>query len=307
MTKILLSLLFMVCSGAYLQAQNEVISLWEGQIPGGLSSSTYSENLDYEQGRISGARRVTEPTLSVFLPAEGTATGASVIICPGGGYGYLSMDKEGSNIGEWLSGLGITAFVLKYRLPSDEIMEDKAIGPLQDAQRAVRYVRKNAEKWNLATDKLGIMGFSAGGHLAATASTLYEDETYGGDTSNARPDYTVLIYPVISMAMEITHLGSRNNLLGENADPEMVKHFSNELQVTASTPKTFLVHSADDAAVPVENSLNYFAALKEHQVPAEMHIYEDGGHGYGMGRTLSSNAWPAALESWLEKHGLIER
>lgn len=290
-----------------VQAQEKVIPLWTYEIPGAVNAPDHVEEIKYEGEEIRSIGKVSVPSLTAFVPAEGNANGSSVIICPGGGYRYLSINKEGYRVAEWFAERGITAFVLKNRLPSEEIMTNKSIGPLQDAQRAIRLVRENAEQWNLDTTKVGIMGFSAGGHLAASAATLFNERTYSGDVAvSARPDFSVLIYPVISMDPDITHNGSRINLLGDKPSDEAISKFSAEEQVTEKTPTAFLVHATDDVSVPVENSLRYFLALKEYRVPVEMHIYQDGGHGFGMGRGLTSDSWPEALELWMKKHGYIQ-
>jgi acetyl esterase/lipase len=203
--------------------------------------------------------------------------------------------------------MGITAFVLKSRLPLDEIMTDKSIGPLEDVQEAMRNVRRHAKEWNINPDKIGIMGFSAGGHLASTLSTHFNDNVYDPiDTTSARPDFSILIYPVISMDSEITHMGSRINLIGNKPSPETVHHFSNDLQVTKNTPPAFLVHSMDDDVVPVQNSINYALALKKYKIPCELHIYEKGGHGYGLGRSNDTEtSWPEACKKWLRARGFL--
>jgi len=302
--KILAVILF-VLVGGNLFSQNKIISLWEGKVPGGIPNSTYKETVD----SVSWikVRFVTDPTLEVYpAPAEKN-TGTAVVICPGGGYYGLSFIGEGSQVAKWLNSLGITAFVLKYRLPDDVIMKNKTIGPMQDGQRAMRIVRSRAKEWGINPHKIGIIGFSAGGHLASTISTHFNEKVYeSSDTTSARPDFSLLIYPVISMDSTITHMGSRQNLLGKNPKPELVKHFSNELQVTAKTPPTFMVHSMDDGLVPVQNSIRYALAMREHGVPCELHIYEHGGHGYGLalwGGTHS--AWPEACRKWLEENGFL--
>lgn len=278
----------------------ESIPLWD-KIPGEIQSPTYVEKTEFDKnGVLSGVRYVTQPTLTIYLADPKKSNGTAVIICPGGGYGMLAINKEGFKVAEWLNSLGINAFVLKNRLPSDLIMKDKTIGPLQDAQEAIRLVRRNAQKWNLNPNKIGIMGFSAGGHLASTLSTHYNDKVYDSkDNSSAKPDFSILIYPVISMENGITHEGSKNNLLGKNATSELIDKYSNEKQVTAETPRTFLVHATDDKAVPVENSLNYYLALKNQKVPVESHLYENGGHGFGLGTKGTNVFWPTACEKWL--------
>lgn len=283
--------------GMPVKAQINTIKIWQGDIPGAITNPSYTEVVGKGQ-RIS---KVTDPTLEVFMPAKEKANGTAIIICPGGGYAHLAFDHEGYKVAKWLTGLGITAFILKYRLPSDLIMADKSIGPLQDAQKAMRIVRRDAGKWNIKPNKIGIMGFSAGGHLASTLSAHYNDNVYTPvDTISARPDFSILIYPVVSMDPKITHRGSKNNLLGKKPGKETVKRFSNELMVNENTPPAFLVHAADDKAVPVENSINYFLALKKNNIPAELHIYEKGGHGFGLipSKNTESN-WTKACELWL--------
>lgn len=299
-----LLLLLLMSFAVYTSAQTYTLPVWPVSVPGAKTSAGYTEETIYDQGkpRVS---RVTQPQLLVYLPPKEKATGAAVVICPGGGYGRLAIDHEGYDIARWLNDLGIAGIVLKYRLPSDLIMSDKTIGPLQDVQEAIRVVRRNARDWNIRPNLVGVMGFSAGGHLAATASTLYQEQVYPvTDGVSARPDFSILIYGVISMQADITHNGSRNNLLGQQPTSELVNKFSSELQVNAQTPPAFLVHSADDGAVPVENSIRYFQALLKHRVPAELHVYESGGHGYGMGRTENTEStWPETCKRWLKKIG----
>src|SRR3970282_2118429 len=256
-------------------SQNKEIPLWD-KIPGAIEAADYKQEprLD-DKGNITGIRKVTEPTLKVFVADNKNSKNAAVIICPGGAYSLLSHDKEGDKVAAWFKSIGISAFVLKYRLPSDVIMKDKTVGPLQDAQEAIRTLRRRAQEWNLDPAKIGIIGFSAGGHLASTLSTHYNDKVYESkDNISARPDFSILIYPVISMDDAITHKGSKENLLGKNVSSEMMAKYSNEKQVTAETPKTFVVHATDDKAVPVENSINYYLALKQHQFQVDMNIYD---------------------------------
>lgn len=284
----------------------ESIPLWD-KIPDEIQSTTYLEKVDLDKSGVpSGVRNISQPTLTVYLADPKKSNGTAVIICPGGGYGMLAINKEGYKAAEWLNSLGINAFVLKNRLPSDLIMKDKSIAPLQDAQEAVRMLKRNAQKWNLNPNKIGVMGFSAGGHLASTLSTHYNDKVYDSkDDTSAKPDFSILIYPVISMQAGITHEGSKNNLIGKNATPELIGKYSNETQVTADTPKAFLVHATDDKAVPVENSINYYLALKNQKVPAEMHLYQNGGHGFGLGTKGTNAYWPTACEKWLAANDYI--
>lgn len=302
--------LVLVCTimiAANVFSQNKVISLWNGKIPGGIPISNYKETID--SAYWIKIRFVTNPTIEMYPAPAANNTGTAIIICPGGGYYGLSFINEGSEITKWLNSLGITAFVLKYRLPDDAIMKNKAIGPMQDGQQAIRMVRRHANEWGINPQKIGIIGFSAGGHLASTISTHFDEKVYEpGDTTSARPDFSLLIYPVISMDSTITHMGSRQSLLGFKPTPELIKHFSNELQVTGKTPPSFLVHSMDDGTVPVQNSIRYALALREHGVACELHIYQKGGHGYGLapwGGTHST--WPEACRKWLEVNGFLPK
>ncbi|KQB38933.1 Beta-galactosidase I [Flavobacterium daejeonense] len=286
--------------------ESAAFALWD-KIPEAVKNENYKEEprLD-SNGNRTGIRKVTEPTLMPFLVQNNGVNNPAVIVCPGGGYSVLSIDKEGIKVAEWFNSIGVSAFVLKYRLPSDEIMKDKTVGPLQDAQEAIRTLRRNADKWHIDPSKIGIMGFSAGGHLASTASTHYLDKVYDhkGDIS-ARPDFSMLIYPVISMEKGITHNGSKESLLGKTASEELIAKYSNEKQINENTPPTFLVHATDDGAVPVENSINYYLALKKNKVAAEMHLYQNGGHGFGLGTKGTNIDWPTALEHWLVANKII--
>ncbi|PAM93652.1 alpha/beta hydrolase [Flavobacterium sp. IR1] len=285
------------------KAQNQTIPLWN-KIPDEIKAPDYKENQDLKDGKLQSTSKVSVPTLSIFLPAKPKPNQAAVVICPGGGYMHLAFDKEGTKVAQWLNSLGIAAFVLKYRLPNDLIMKNKNIGPLQDAQESIRYVRENAAKYSIDPNKIGIMGFSAGGHLAATLSTHYADKVYESTFKvSARPDFSLLIYPVISMQNSITHKGSQVNLLGENPSETLINEFSNEKKITVQTPPAFLVHATDDGAVVVENSIEYYLALKKNNVAAELHVYEKGGHGFGLGVKDTSKFWTRDCEEWLQNHG----
>ncbi len=299
----------MLLTGGFISSmfgQEKTLKVWPDKISGAIDDPSYKAQTITDNGwtRID---HVADPTLDFYPAPKEKSNGTAVVICPGGGYAVLAIDHEGAQIARWFNTMGITAFVLKYRLPSDKIMVDKTIGPLQDAQEAIRIVRRNAKEWNINPDKIGIMGFSAGGHVASTVSTHYNEKVYDvQDATSARPDFSILIYPVISMDSSITHMGSRENLLGKNPSPELVKKFSNELQVTKETPPAFLVCSTDDDVVPIQNSINYLMALKKAGVHAELHIYESGGHGYGMGRSKDTEInWPEACKKWLEARGLL--
>ncbi len=288
-----------------VRGQDVTVKLWPGVIPGAKENPNYREITQMNERNRPRISRVTDPELLVYFAPKEIATGAAVVICPGGGYGVLAIDHEGYDVAKWLNGMGIAGIILKYRLPSDDIMEDKSVGPLQDVQEAIRTVRRNAVAWNLNPAQIGVMGFSAGGHLAGTASTLYGERVYTPrDGVSARPDFSILIYGVLSMQDGITHQGSQRNLLGQSPSKELKDRFSNELRVNKATPPAFLVHSADDDAVPVANSLLYYQALTRAGVAGELHIYESGGHGYGLAPNGSSESlWPAACQAWLVKHG----
>jgi len=289
-----------------LNAQNETINLWPNGIPNSIANSNYIEREEMKGDELNKIFQVTVPTLSVFLADQEKVNGTAVVICPGGGYSYVTFQKEGIKVAKWLNSLGISAFILKYRLPSDSIMENKTIGPLQDVQEALRTVRRNANKWNINLDKIGVIGFSAGGHLASTLSTHYRDNIYVHDSISAKPDFSILIYPVISMDSTIAHQGSKKNLLGIKPSQSMVEFYSNELQVDSLTPTTFLVHATNDKSVPVENSIRYYMALKNHSVPVEMHIYETGGHGFGLGVKDTSLNWTEHCEQWLKSNHFMD-
>jgi acetyl esterase/lipase len=281
---------FIFACGALVEADAaEPFALWPEGAPGALGHAP--EDI---------------PTLTPYLPPKERATGAAVIVCPGGGYTHLA-EHEGRPVAEWLNSIGVTAFVLKYRL-----------GPryhhpamLQDAARAIRLVRARAAEWGLDPARVGILGFSAGGHLAATAGTHFDagraDATDPIERVSSRPSLLMLIYPVITMR-EKTHAGSKKNLLGDDPKPELVALLSNEEQVTKETPPTFLVHTMTDAAVPVENSLMFVSALRKAGVAFELHLYERGPHGFGLGAkpgAQDSNlaTWPGHCADWLRLHG----
>lgn len=285
-----------------LYSQKKIVNLWKGEIPGGIENSTYKEEVfKLEDGKIR-IRKVTNPTLTIFIPKVKMKSQTAIVICPGGGYTHLAVDSEGEEIAAWLNKEGITAAVLKYRLPDNTIMKNKSVAPLQDAQEAIRILRRNAAVYNINPDKIGVMGFSAGGHLASTLALHYDAEVYPHDTISAKPDFQILIYPVISMQPEITHSGSQNNLLGSKASKEQRDYFSGELNVTKDTPPAFIVHAEDDKTVPVINSINYFLALKNKNISAELHIYQAGGHGFGLAanRNINASQWPLQCITWLK-------
>jgi acetyl esterase/lipase len=255
-----------------------------------------------------GNEAVDKPKITVYLAPADRATGAAVVVCPGGGYRVVAADHEGKQIAEWLNSLGVSAFVLQYRL--GERYHHPV--PLQDAQRAIRMVRSRATQWRIDPMRIGILGFSAGGHLASTAATHFDDgqpdATDPIDRESSRPDFAVLCYAVISLEDPVAHAGSRQNLLGDPPDPALVALLSNEKQVTPRTPPTFLWHTADDAAVPVENSLQFFEALHKAGVPGELHVFPHGRHGLGLAPgDPSVSQWPRLCAVWMQGLGLLKR
>jgi acetyl esterase/lipase len=262
--------------------------LWPGGAPG-----------------AQGSEDIDKPSLAPYVLPAGRGTGTAVIVCPGGAYGALSMDKEGDQIARFLNSIGVTAFVLKYRL-GPKYHHPVELG---DAQRAIRTVRFKAAEYRLMPDRIGIMGFSAGGHLAAKAGTHFDAGEAGApdpiDRISSRPDFLILCYPVISFTNYV-HQGSKRNLLGDNPDPKLVESMSNETQVTAQTPPTFLFHTNADTGVPAENSMLFYLALRKAGVPAEIHIYERGPHGVGLAQTdYPLSTWPGRLADWLRVRGLL--
>ncbi|MBK5292189.1 MAG: alpha/beta hydrolase, partial [Acidobacteriia bacterium] len=253
-----------------------------------------------------GNEDTDKPSLTIYLPA-GRNTGSAVVVCPGGGYRTLAMDHEGKQIAEWLNSLGISAFLLKYRL-GPRYHHPIEIG---DAQRALRMVRSRAKEFRVDAKRIGIWGFSAGGHLAATAATHFDAGNPSApdaiDRVSSRPDFAVLAYPVISFTTGYTHKGSRTNLLGENPDPALVNLLSGELQVKSDTPPVFLFHTNEDTSVPPENSILFYLALRKHNIPAELHIYEKGRHGVGLASTDATlGTWTGRLADWFRTRGLLD-
>ncbi|WP_312077284.1 alpha/beta hydrolase [Chryseobacterium sp.] len=278
----------------------EIIPLWGEQIP---NQKVTQEKETSVEKTIIWIENIQKPTLEIYLPSKKIATGKAVVICPGGGYRGLAYDGEGTDIAKWFNSKGIAAFVLKYRVPASKSLIIPHEAPLQDAKRAMRLVRSNAKKWNINENQIGIMGFSAGGHLASTLGTHFdsEDKLSKSDIENisARPDFMILIYPVITMEA-FGHQGSRENLLGMKPSQELLKYYSNEIQVTGKTPPTFLLHCSDDKTVPVKNSLVFYEALQKEKVESEMHIFPKGGHGFGLaiGKGHLEN-WTDNLYEWI--------
>ena len=266
-----------------LQAQEEIKLYKNG--PAEMSGITEKE-ANYDNSWVTN---VTEARMYAYIVPKEKASGAAVLICPGGGYGGLAVEHEGSQFAAWLNSLGVSAFVLYYRMPNhhSEI-------PLTDAQTAIQIIRESAKKWNIDKNKIGIAGFSAGGHLASTAGTHF--------TEKNRPDFMIVVYPVISMTGD----GTCQNLLGETPSKEQLNRFSNELRVTEKTPPTFIIAALDDDVVPVEHSLKFYKALQVKNVPSEIHTYDKGGHGFGMKKQgLDIDNWTEVLKEWLKKNKLI--
>ena len=269
------------------------------------------QKIDFdESGRIY--RKVANPQIWYYpsQKSKSVKDKAAVLIIPGGGYEALWIDKEGVDVAKWLNGLGISAFVLKHRIPYWEGKECRSDVALADAQRAMRIIRKNSKKWEINSKKIGVLGFSAGGHLASTLSTHHDQ---GIRRSNleiekfaSRPDFSILIYPVVTMKQPYVHMGSRKSLIGKVPSNEIVEYFSNEMQVKADTPPAILIHSDNDLGVLVENSVNYYLALRKHKIPAALHVWEDGGHGYGLAKGQGSiKDWPNICQNWMIQRKLI--
>lgn len=279
-----------------------VIPLYADSVPNS-KPAVVEERSETDQSGYTRIYEVTRPTLTVFLPEKEKANGAAVVICPGGSYKFVSFTLEGTDIAKRFVEMGVTAFVLKYRLPNDAIMINKEIGPIMDAQRAIQIVRERAKEWGIDRDRVGIVGFSAGGHLASTAGThLGKEYLPGKKKGNLRPDFMVLVYPVISFADSIANMGSRTNLIGANPSAEKIKEYSNELHVSKKTPPTYLIHAEDDGGVKVQNMLLFATALQEHKVPFDFYLYEKGGHGFGLNNKTSEIKWMDLVEDWMKRN-----
>lgn len=295
MQKLFISLLFVIAAIG-IHAQTE-ITLYADTIPNALPCKIN------ETPEVNGTLRIghiTVPTLTIFTPPKEKQTGAAVLILPGGGYNIVAIEKEGFNVAKAFNEAGVTAFVLKYRIPDDSCMADKMLAPLMDAQQALYLIRKNAAEYGVDTTKVGIMGFSAGGHIAATVSTHFDRPARKEMSGyNLRPDFSILIYPVISFHPAIAHMGSRQKLLGRDTTQSWENYFSNEDQITSHTPPAFLVHASDDNTVPVANSIAYYTQLLHYQIPAELHVYEHGGHGFGLNNATTQDNWFALCLNWM--------
>ncbi|WP_229599092.1 alpha/beta hydrolase [Runella sp. CRIBMP] len=289
-----------------------VISLWSnGQMPNDLQNRSIQEKIEVGNDGILRISNIVFPTLSVYVPT--TPNGAAVMICPGGGYAIEASGHEGVDVAKWFNSIGVTAFVLKYRLPDDKLWSNKHEVALQDALQGIKIIRESADKYNIDPNRIGIMGFSAGGHLAATVSTLWHQakELKGfenlSDVQVCKPNFSILMYPVITSG-PFKHAGSFERLFGKTPSQEQLEHYSAEKQVSAQTPPTLLVHATDDKGVPVENSMLYYDALRKLRIPASMLLYENGGHGFGLAKKLkgSVHSWPESCHQWLVGMGYIQ-
>ena len=295
--------LIAIFSGWFVHSFGQTsMPLYPGSIPNSKPApSMYKEGLN-EWRCIT---KVSIPTLTPFLLKDGSMHTA-VLVVPGGGYSGVATGHEGDSIARAFNKIGVNAFVLKYRLPSDSTMVNKTIGPLQDAQSALLTIRKNAKQWNINPAKVGVIGFSAGGHLASTLGTHFDKPVINNsDNISLRPDFMALIYPVITFG-KFAHLGSLENLIGKNPSQQLVDLYSNEKQVTAATPPTFLVHAEDDNVVPVENTLVFYDALLQNKVKSEMHIYAGGGHGFGLYNSTTHDFWFDRLKEWMDTNGWLK-
>lgn len=303
MTVLFFSIFLLITSSA-----QQVIPLYKDSIP----NSKPSVNQEKRDSSISSGTvtigKISIPSLTIFLPPKERATGSAVVICPGGGYWVEAENIEGTEVAAKFTERGIAAFVLKYRIPSNETMVNREIGALQDGQQAIKIVREHALEWNLLSDRIGIMGFSAGGHLASTVATHFSNVLVPNkESTSVRPNFQILIYPVISFTDSIGHVGSRDQILGKTPSNEKIIEFSNEYQVTKDTPPAFLVHASDDYGVKPANSIAYFQALWRFKIPAEIHIYEKSGHGFGLHLKNTAEQWLERCINWMDTNGWLSK
>lgn len=282
----------------------DTFPLYQDKIPN--SKITPNDEITEDRDGMTIVSKISIPTLRYYPAPVNIATGTAVIVFPGGGYSINAIRHEGYDIAKRLNEIGVTAFVVKYRIPEDETMTNKEIGPLQDAQQAIKTVRERAATFKINPDRIGIMGFSAGGHLASTLGTHFKEPKVSNEKNTSlRPDFMILAYPVISFQDNICHRGSRERLLGKNPSKEKIDLYSNELQVTNETPPTFLVHASDDDAVLPANSVKFYESLLQHKVQAEMHIYQRGGHGFGLNNKTTRDDWFVRCKNWLDSNGWL--
>jgi len=290
-----------------LSLAQKTIPLYTDKIPNSRPAPN-QEYTDTAQEGFIVIHKVSIPTLSIFLPAKEKATRSAVIIYPGGGYAIVAGGHEGYDVAKRFNEMGVAAFVVKYRIPDTSTMISKETGPLQDAQRAIQFVRENAREWGIDPHRIGIAGFSAGGHLAATAGTHFEKDYISNPRhTSLRPDFMILVYPVISFTDSIGHIGSRDNLIGVNPTDAKIREYSNELKVTKKTPPSFLVHAKDDDEVNLKNSLMFAKALAKNGVKSQVYLYEKGGHGFGLNNPTSDIKWMDKLESWMKTNGWLSK
>ena len=300
----------LICTFCMANMENaysqQVFPLYEGDIPNSKPNQVQEEQGVRDGVLIIG--KITRPTIEVYLPEPSRSSGLAVIIFPGGGYQINAYRHEGTDVARVLQAMGVAAFVVKYRIPDSATMVNPSIGPVQDAQRAIQWVRDRAATWQIDTSRVGIMGFSAGGHLASTAgthfNTAYIENPHG---TNLRPDFMILLYPVISMVAPYMHEGSMEQLLGRESSEALRTAFSAEHNVSASTPPVFLMHTTADEVVSVLNSIRFYEALLRHQVPAEMHIYQVGKHGFGLTLPNPNEQWMERCRHWMESNGWLGR
>lgn len=291
--------------GHSLPLAKETLPLYPGPIPGAIEAPDEEATRDPKEEWIY-RQEISRPTLTVFLPSSASGPLSAVVICPGGSYKGVSIDKEGYNVARAFSEFGVAAFVLKYRTPNPRHMTHTYLGPLQDVQQAFHVVHQRASEWNVDRKRIGIVGFSAGGHLAASSSTLFATPVLSTHTAeNSRPAFSILIYPVISMRDELTHQTSRSQLLGPTPSAELIERYSANEAVSDATPPAFLVHAADDAGVPVGNSIRYFEALRAQQISAQLFIYARGSHGFGLNNPTTSDRWIDSARHWLTSEGWL--
>jgi len=294
-------LLVALCLFPFAMQAQEIIKLYPDSIPNAKPTTLPDIPQNLSEGLV---RRSIHPTLEIYLPQKEKASGAAVVICPGGGYSVIVYNGEGVQTAKEFAKNGVAAFILKYRLPNDSFEVNKTIAPLQDAQQAIKMVREGAAKWNVDINKVGIIGFSAGGHLASTEATHYRKALIENNSNtNLRPDFQILVYPVISMQDSLTHTDSRRQLLGTHPSKELMDEYSNELQIDKDAPPAYLTHAADDNVVDVDNSVVYFETLRHHNVPVEVHIYPKGNHGF----IFKHPGWMEPLFEWMKSNNWIDK
>jgi len=285
-------------------AQKE-FPIYSDKIPNSVSCEIKMSSGKNSSGKTFYAN-ITNPTLTVYIPSKKDPLKTAVLICPGGGYSKVVVEHEGEEVAKAFNDIGITAFVLKYRLPNDTCMINKEIVPLQDAQQSIKLIREQAKEYDINPNKVGVIGFSAGGHLASTLGTKFQTNyIINKENTNLRPDFMLLCYPVISMNVDICHKGSRDRLLGKNPSTELIQRFSSESHISLETPVTFVMHAQDDKTVPIINSIRFYEGLITNKVKAEMHIYQTGGHGFGLYNVNQPQHWFGLATKWLMNNKLI--